>query len=170
MRVVVRAPRSSDQRAFLDAVHRSRRLHRPWAYPASSPRPFRAFLAQNAQLRHKSYLVVLEPEGHLAGVVQLSEIVRGAFRITCLGYYGFLPHNGRGYMTLAIGVVIGKAFGSLKLHRLEANIQPGNQASIAVVRRLGFRKEGYSPRYLKIGGCWRDHERWALVKENWKKT
>ena len=55
------------------------------------------------------------------------------------------------------------AFKSMKLHRLEANIQPGNAASIALVRSCGFSKEGYSPRYLKIGGRWRDHERWAIL-------
>lgn len=63
-----------------------------------------------------------------------------------------------------MSVVIRRAFGELKLHRLEANIQPGNVASIALVRACGFALEGYSPRYLKIGGRWRDHERWALLR------
>lgn len=60
------------------------------------------------------------------------------------------------------------AFLELKLHRLEANIQPENVASIALVRRAGFVREGYSRRYLKICGRWRDHERWALIAEDWK--
>jgi ribosomal-protein-alanine N-acetyltransferase len=64
--------------------------------------------------------------------------------------------------------VIARAFRTLRLHRLEANIQPGNLASIALVRRLGFRREGLSRRYLKIGGRWRDHERWAILAEEWK--
>ena len=59
------------------------------------------------------------------------------------------------------------AFNDLNLHRLEANIQPENQASINLVQRLGFEKEGFSPQYLKINGEWRDHERWALTAENW---
>jgi ribosomal-protein-alanine N-acetyltransferase len=66
-------------------------------------------------------------------------------------------------MREALRATIRHAFGTLKLHRLEANIQPGNVASIALARSCGFSKEGYSPRYLKIGGRWRDHERWAMV-------
>jgi ribosomal-protein-alanine N-acetyltransferase len=60
------------------------------------------------------------------------------------------------------------AFKQLKLHRVEANIQPENVASIALVKRAGFVNEGYSRRYLKIGGQWRDHERWAILHEDWK--
>jgi ribosomal-protein-alanine N-acetyltransferase len=58
------------------------------------------------------------------------------------------------------------AFGPLGLHRLEANIQPGNESSVALVKGAGFRLEGYSPRYLKIAGRWRDHERWAILAED----
>lgn len=61
-------------------------------------------------------------------------------------------------------MVVRHAFRELGLHRVEANIQPGNLASIALVRSCGFSKEGYSPSYLKLGGRWRDHERWALVR------
>ena len=65
-------------------------------------------------------------------------------------------------------LVLGRAFGRLRLHRLEANIQPDNAASLALVRRIGFRREGFSPRYLKVGGRWRDHERWALRSAQWR--
>ena len=66
-------------------------------------------------------------------------------------------------MREAMELVLDHAFGPLALHRLEANIQPGNHASIALARGAGFRLEGYSPRYLLIGGQWRDHERYALT-------
>jgi ribosomal-protein-alanine N-acetyltransferase len=70
-------------------------------------------------------------------------------------------------MSEGLSKVIEHAFRRLKLHRLEANIQPGNARSKRFAKRLGFRREGFSPRYLKINGRWRDHERWALVAEDW---
>lgn len=97
--------------------------------------------------------------------MDVSEIVRGVFRSAYLGYFAFRPHEGRGLMSEGLGLVVRDAFRRLGLHRLEANVQPGNRASIRLVKRLGFRKEGYSPRYLKIRGRWRDHERWAILAD-----
>jgi ribosomal-protein-alanine N-acetyltransferase len=71
-------------------------------------------------------------------------------------------------MSAGLALVLRQAFRQLGLHRVEANIQPDNARSIALVRRLGFRREGFSPRYLKLGGRWRDHERWALLREEWR--
>ena len=90
---------------------------------------------------------------------------QGAFRSAYLGYYAFTPHENQGLMAEGLGLAIADAFRRLRLHRLEANVQPGNKASLRLVRRLGFRREGYSPRYLKIAGRWRDHERWALLAD-----
>jgi len=64
--------------------------------------------------------------------------------------------------------VVARAFTGLRLHRLEANIQPANTASKALIKSLGFRREGFSKDYLKVGGRWRDHERWAITKEVWR--
>ena len=80
----------------------------------------------------------------------------------------FAPFASQGYMTEALGLVVRYAFRGLKLHRLEANIQPGNEDSIRLAKRCGFVKEGFSPAYLKIGGRWRDHERWAIRTETWR--
>jgi ribosomal-protein-alanine N-acetyltransferase len=97
--------------------------------------------------------------GDLVGVVNVTEIVRGALQGAYLGYYLFRPFGGLGYMTDGLRVVIDRAFGELALHRLEANIQPDNERSIRLVKRLGFRREGLSPRYLKVGGRWRGRMR-----------
>ena len=112
-------------------------------------------------------LVVLGESGEIAGVINLNEIVLGSFQSAYLGYYAFLPHAGRGYMREGLATMVSWAFGDLSLHRLEANIQPENEKSIGLVRGLGFRLEGFSPRYLKIGEDWRDHERWAVLAEEW---
>lgn len=103
------------------------------------------------------------------GSINLSQIFRGPFQNAYLGYYVGARFANQGYMTEAVELIVRYAFKTLKLHRVEANIQPQNKASIALVRRAGFTKEGYSKRYLKIGGRWRDHERWAITVEEWKK-
>ncbi len=85
-----------------------------------------------------------------------------------LGYAVGKPFAGQGYMREGIELVLRHAFTTLRLHRVEANIQPDNHASIALARGAGFRREGFSPRYLKIGGRWRDHERWAILADEWR--
>jgi len=154
---------------FLAAVARSKKLHGPWVYPPATPEAFDAYLKRLRGATHLSYWVVAE-DGALAGVVNVNEIVRGSFCSAYLGYYAFAPYSGRGYMTRGLAAVVSAAFSKHGLHRLEANIQPGNDASRALVQRLGFRLEGFSPRYLKIAGRWRDHERWAMTAEEWRRA
>ncbi len=154
--------------AFLAAARRSRELHHPWSSAPTTPARFRRYLKSTRRGADAGYFI-LSAAGELTGVVNLSEVVRGPFRSAYLGYYAFAPHQGRGYMTAGLAAVVKAAFREMKLHRLEANIQPGNKASIALVKRLGFRREGFSERYLKLGGRWRDHERWAITVERWKR-
>jgi ribosomal-protein-alanine N-acetyltransferase len=129
----------------------------------STPQQFRAFVQRAHEPAHLGFLVCERKTRALVGVINLSEIVLGAFRSAYLGYYSFAGYERQGLMREGLAAVVRHAFKSMKLHRLEANIQPGNTASIALARSCGFSKEGFSPRYLKIGGRWRDHERWALV-------
>jgi ribosomal-protein-alanine N-acetyltransferase len=103
-------------------------------------------------------------------VFTLSEIVRGVFQSAYLGYYAVVPFAGQGYMREGMRLCLRHAFSRLRLHRVEANVQPANAASLALVRGAGFRHEGYSPRYLRLGGRWRDHERWAMLAEEWRKS
>jgi ribosomal-protein-alanine N-acetyltransferase len=110
-----------------------------------------------------AFLVCARGSGQIIGVINLTNVVLGVFRSGYLGYYTFSGFERQGFMRNGLRAVVRQAFAKLKLHRLEANIQPGNVASIALVKACGFTQEGYSPRYLKIGGRWRDHERWAIL-------
>lgn len=157
------APRHETE--FLAAVVRSRRLHGSWVTAPRSSAEYRLYLKERKGPRHVKYFVSSDV-GELCGVINLSEIVRGSFQSAYMGYYALAPHAGKGFMSAGIELVIEQAFGALGLHRLEANIQPKNLRSIQLVRRAGFRCEGLSPRYLKIAGRWRDHERWAMTVED----
>ena len=155
------------EREFLGAVRRSRGLHGRWVAPPASAPAYRAYLARVRRRAHVGYFVIRRDTRQIVGVINVSEIVRGNFQSAYLGYYAFTPHAGRGLMTEGLALLLDHAFTRLRLHRLEANIQPGNDASRRLVRRLGFRHEGVSSRYLKIAGAWRDHERWAMTAEEW---
>ncbi|HEV8097073.1 MAG TPA: GNAT family protein [Burkholderiales bacterium] len=141
----------------------SRALHRPWAHAPSASKQFRAYVKRMQDPANRGFLVRERRTDALVGVINLSNIVLGLFRSGYLGYYAFAGFEQRGLMREGLSAVVRHAFKSMKLHRLEANIQPGNAASIGLARSCGFSKEGYSPRYLKIGGRWRDHERWAIL-------
>lgn len=167
-RVFLRHPLLDDAQAFLALVRASRRLHRPWAYPPADAAAFGSWVAGAASARSLGCLVCLRETGEIAGAVNLSEIVRGVFLSAYLSYYGSAAHAGQGLLREGVALLLRHAFRELGLHRVEANVQPGNERSLALVRALGFRMEGFSPRYLKIGGRWRDHERWALLVDDWR--
>lgn len=168
MHRILEAPSRRRRAEFLAAAARSRDLHRGLVAP---PRTLEAFERYLARLRGPADIGywIRTHENELAGVINVSEIVRGAFQSAYLGYYAFVPHDRHGYMSEGLRAVLGEVFRVHRLHRVEANIQPGNTASRDLVRRLGFQQEGFSPRYLKVGGRWRDHERWALTVEDWRK-
>jgi [ribosomal protein S5]-alanine N-acetyltransferase len=168
MRVQLKEPSARDEARFLEAARRSRAFLRQWTPPPCTSAAYEAYMQRLAMPTHEGRFVVLRTSGELVGVINVSEIVRGHFHSAYLGYYAFVPHAGRGYMTEGLALALRWVFGGLRLHRVEANIQPRNEASRALVRRLGFRCEGLSPRYLKVAGRWRDHERWALTVEDWR--
>ena len=159
MRVARLVP--SDEEGFVAAVRASRALHHPWIDLADTQDRFAALLERLGRDDQEAFLV-RHLCGGLVGYVGIANIVRGAFQSATLGYGAFAGHEGRGLMAEGLRAVIAIAFGELGLHRVEANIQSSNARSLAIVRRLGFEKEGFSPRYLKVDGAWRDHERWAL--------
>lgn len=167
--VVLSAPAPADASEFIAAVQASRKLLHPWVNPPDTADRFTAYLNRAGREDQASYLIRHAGCGGLVGYANINNIVRGALQGGHLGYAGFASHARRGLMTAGLAAVIADAFGALGLHRLEANIQPGNTASIALARGAGFQREGFSPRYLKISGRWRDHERWALLADDWRR-
>jgi len=119
---------------------------------------------------NESFLICRICDDAIVGQINLSQIFRKSFQNAYLGYQLFAGFTGNGHMTEAVSLILKFAFDELGLHRIEANVQPNNLPSIAVLRRCGFTKEGFSRRYLKIGGRWRDHERWAIIKEDWTQS
>jgi len=154
---------ASDEAEFIAAALRSRKLHGRWVRPPSDAAGFRQLVQRMEGTVNAGFVLRRGDTSELAGFMDVTNIIRGAFQNGYVAYYAFAGHDGQGFMRSGLEQLVRKAFTELKLHRLEANIQPGNLRSIALVRSCGFEREGYSPRYLKIAGRWRDHERWAIL-------
>jgi ribosomal-protein-alanine N-acetyltransferase len=167
--VLLRSPRKEDEREFTALARSSRRFLTGWVAPPSDAAAFAAYLRHNTAATFEALLLIHREDQAILGAVNLSEIVRGVFQNAYLGYWIGAPFVRQGYMREGLALAMDHAFSTLHLHRLEANIQPANTASIRLVASLGFRLEGISPRYLKIRGRWRDHERWAILREEWRK-
>lgn len=168
-RTFLRRPLPADEEEFIALARQSRRLHRSFARPPETQTAFRAWLTRADLPNIQIHLLCLREGGAIAGVLNLTEIVRGPLQSANLGYYAFAPHAGRGYMREGVDLVLARAFLGLGLHRVEANVQPGNTASLRLVLATGFRCEGYSPRLVYIGGRWRDHVRFAVDLETWRR-
>jgi len=173
-RVHLRRPARRDAARFIEAVHASRRLHGNWVAAPSTAPAYRDYLARFGKplrgAQHVGYVATTVDDDTIVGVLNLSEIVRGAFESAYLGYYAFAPFAARGYMTEALVLLLDAAYRDVGLHRVEVNVQPTNVRSLALVERVGFVREGYSRRYVKVGGRWRDHVRLAMLAEEWAKT
>ncbi len=171
-KVYLRPPRAHDAAAFVAAARASRSLHGRWTKAPDTAARFAIFAKRYAfragPVTHAGFLVFTRADNALAGVFNFSEIVLGAFRSAYLGYYAFAPRAGRGYMTEGMALALSIAFKRLRLHRVEVNVQPTNRRSLALVEHVGFTREGYSRRYVKIAGRWRDHVRFAMLAEDWQ--
>jgi ribosomal-protein-alanine N-acetyltransferase len=148
----------------------SQGLHRPWAYPPTTPQAYDLLMERVTDPRYEPLLARRRSDGAIVGFFNLGEIVRGYLQNAFLGYNAVAAHAGQGYMSEALQLVLARAFDEIGLHRVEANIQPGNHRSINLVKRAGFVREGFSERYLQVGGQWRDHERWAIRDEQWRQS
>ncbi len=166
-RVYLRRPAPGDCEEFLSAMRASRSLHSNFVFQRITPDYYAQLLRRGRQQNCERHFVCRNDDDVIVGQVNLNEIVRGFTQSAYIGYYGFEPHTRQGYMAEGITLVISRAFHQLKLHRVEAGIQPNNSRSIALVKRLGFRYEGTATRLIKLGGRWRDHQRWAILAEEW---
>ena len=167
IRVFLREPVGSDRNEFISLMRASRAFHRPWATAPTDDDRFTAYLSDSHRPDFEAMLVCRLADGAIMGFFNLSQIVRRALQSAYLGYAVGKPYAGQGYMREGLELVLRRAFTELRLHRIEANIQPGSLASVALAKGAGFQREGFSPRYLKIGGRWRDHERWAILADDW---
>jgi [ribosomal protein S5]-alanine N-acetyltransferase len=166
-RVYLRHPRKSDMDEFTRLVIASRRFLHPWVTPASTPKAYAHYLQYSCRQSVCACLVCRSEDSRIMGVCNLSQIFLGNLKSAFLGYWIGAMFARQGYMTEALDLLLLHAFETLRLHRIEANVQPENAGSKALVSRLGFRLEGFSPRYLKVAGRWKDHERWAICREEW---
>ncbi|MFI5673877.1 GNAT family N-acetyltransferase [Streptomyces cellulosae] len=170
-RVGIRHFTYEDGAEFTARARESKQLHQPWLFPPDSAGAYAAYAGRLIEDPSKAGFLVCEKapdsgeDGAVAGYININNIVRGGFQCGALGYGAFAHAAGRGLMREGLDLVVRYAFGPMRLHRLEINVQPANAASIALARACGFRLEGFSPDMIFIDGAWRDHERWALTAE-----
>ena len=162
----IREPILNDENKFILAMQHSQALHHPWVASPKTSGEFKNYYQRSQQNNQKSFLVLNQTED-ITGVFNINEIIRGFFQNAYLGFYAVADYAGQGYMSAGLKLVLQHVFEEMGLHRLEANIQPGNTLSINLVKNNRFRQEGYSPHYLKVNNKWCDHERWAITYEDW---
>jgi ribosomal-protein-alanine N-acetyltransferase len=166
--IFLRPPELADLREHTVLMNKSIRASRWLGNPYKGKKRFAEYVRQSQSGEYFRFLICRNDDRRIVGSIGLFLIERKSFLSGCTGYMVGKPYWRRGHATEALQLILRFAFHTLKLHRVEANIQPDNVPSLALVKRAGFKLEGYSPRFLKIRGRWRDHERWAILAENWR--
>lgn len=170
-RVVLRFPSLADYPQWAELRSKSRRFLEPWepvwTVDELTRLGYRRRLKRyQREMREGSgfpFFIFSADEALLLGGLTLSHIQRGVTQSASVGYWIGEPHARRGYMTDALQATIRFSFETLRLHRLEAACLPGNDASIALLEKTGFTREGYARSYLCIDGRWQDHLLFAIV-------
>ncbi|MEC3973778.1 GNAT family N-acetyltransferase [Amycolatopsis sp. H20-H5] len=169
-RVEIRPPREEDKAPLMAAVRRSAQHIAPWNHVPDEDNDFWDMLAKSELNTEPVFLVINRADGGIAGKITVYNILRGSSQTATVGYDAYLPYAGTGRMTEALRLVVDQCFlaaEGLELHRLEINIAPDNIRSVALAHRLGFRREGISPRFQRLNGAWRGCVRLALTAEEW---
>jgi len=172
--IELRAPEMRDFEAWSALRAASRAFLRPWepTWPANdlTRSAFRARLRRYSQdvRADAAYPLYLfrTSDGALLGGLTLGQIRRGVAQTASLGYWMGEPYAGKGYMTAAVRILLPYAFTALHLRRVEAACLPENVASIRLLERVGFTREGYARSYLCIAGAWRDHLLYAILADD----
>lgn len=167
-KIYLRPPKNEDCLEFTELNKQSRKFHKNLANPPKDKKSFAEYVAKNELSANECFLICTKENKAIAGAINLSQIFYGNFMNAYLGYFVGEKFAGKDFATAAISLILKFAFRDLKLHRIEANVQPHNFSSIAVLKKNNFTKEGFSRKYLKIGGRWLDHARWAIIKDDWR--
>lgn len=170
----LRAPQLADYAEWASLRERSRDFLVPWepTWPAddltrsSFRRRIKRYIREVRDDHAYPFFIFREDDGALLGGCTLSNVNRGVQQSCTLGYWAGEIHAGRGYITKAVRALVPYVFEELRLHRLQAACLLENERSKAVLRRCGFREEGYARGYLRINGVWRDHVLFAMLRDD----
>ncbi|MBB6669202.1 GNAT family N-acetyltransferase [Cohnella nanjingensis] len=173
-RVALRYLEERDAEAFVDMHRRNRDFFQPFLYErgeefytaAYQVEQFRKSKAMAENDEKYAYGIFLRETNDLIGMISLSQVTRGPLQSCWVGYYLDQRHNGRGYVSEALRLVVDFAFNDLKLHRVEAGVMPHNAKSIQVVEKAGFEREGLNKKNVFLNGQWQDHLHFAIVNPN----
>jgi ribosomal-protein-alanine N-acetyltransferase len=174
--LLLRAPQAGDFLPWAQLRERSRAYLTPWEpiWPsddltrAGFRRRLRRYTEDALADRAYPFLIFREQDGALVGGITLANVRRGIVQAGTVGYWTGEPYAGRGYMTTALRLLLPTLFGELNLHRVEAACIPSNAASVRVLEKCGFVREGLARRYLCINGVWQDHLLFGMLHEDFR--
>jgi [ribosomal protein S5]-alanine N-acetyltransferase len=166
--ILLRYVTHDDCGKMLELNKSSLEFYKSLVNPLLDAESFKLYVDRNLEEANECFIICRKDDNKIVGAINLSQIFRKAFQNAYLGYSLGVNFTGKGYMSETVELILQHAFENLQLHRIEANVQPHNLASIKVLQRCGFTKEGFSRKYLKIDDVWCDHERWAIILEDWR--
>lgn len=178
-RLVLRPPRTADVTEVRRALRANAGHLQPWSVatdPDSDPTSLTAVSQSILNYRRdwkrgRAYVLMISPRedvSRIVGRIAFAGVFRGAFQNAYLGYWIDEAHQGRGLMTEAVEAATSFAFTQAGLHRVQAAVMPRNPASIRVLEKVGYRREGFAVKYLRIAGTWEDHWLFAMTSDEWR--